>query len=688
MTFKFPTVKRNQRSHFNNKTLLTLGITSLLIGCGSDKSSDSGTTPEQPQLMPLPAKTITANVGNATLKALQESVLIQDTQGEESLVDIEAFKGVQFGHANRFAHSELTYLENTIDATEFGDACPQLKATAQSQSEDCLNLNLWRPEGTQSGDGLPVYLFIHGGDFEYGSGSAKLIHGDKIVAQGSVETNPFIFMTFNYRLGVLGSHWVKGENNSGNYGIGDQQTALEWVKQHIEAFGGDAQNVTLMGQGSGAMSVSILQQQAEKEGQANDYFQRSIMQSNPYGFEYRSYDVAKSQDDELDLVDASLEEVLLTQESLLSPTTRIKDWLLKSILPLVNEYSPISLGKADHTPMGTLMPFSPYLACEKTSLLGACSQNAAQPYQSDFIVPTVIGVNAKDSNTMSMLPTLTFLIPKILDLVLEQSPELQSDNATSQDWINAIQNWVQSDAASTDIDSLFASRDGEATMQLELEDLLAVLPKSAYEAVSQLYFGLENRNSTSELLSLTDFYPNDESELDNAMRNMGQFKMMMNDMLFSGPSRIKAKQSQQPVTFYQFDYKPSFNVWAYNTKGEERSVDISDALKTVSCISGACNGSELPFVFNKSFKLDGEEVSPSKKDKALMNKLSRIWFSDALFSDYQYSEATDSVMSIDNEGSIHLEIDWDNYFQQGVDPVLRNGRLNGLEDLNLIANYL
>ncbi|OIQ26781.1 carboxylesterase family protein [uncultured Vibrio sp.] len=673
----------------HKKTLLTLCLTTLLVACGSDKEADQKNSQKQPILTPEAAQKVTLSVGNSTFTALKESVLIQDTQNNDALINIETFKGIQYAAADRFEHSETLDLRSEVDATQFGSACPQLKSTAQPQSEDCLNLNVWRPLGTQGGDDLPVYIFIHGGDFEHGSGSDALIQGDTVVAQGASDQSPFIAITFNYRLGLLGSHWVKGEQVNGNYGLGDQQTALKWVSQYIEDFGGDAQNITLMGQGAGAMSVALLQQQSDKNRWVGDEFQRAIMQSNPYGFEYRSYDVAKAQDADLELSHASLDEVLLAQKNILAPATRVMDWLLKSILPAINELSPFPLGKADHTPMATLMPFSPYLACEKT-VLGACSIDAEQPYQSDFIVPTVVGVNGKDSNTMSMLPTLTFLIPKILDVVIEQTPMLENENSTSLDWIHAIQNWVQSDEAQSDIEALLtaAESDKEMAIQLSLEDVFEVLPTSAYEAVSQLYFGLENREKTSELLSLTDFYPNDESELNSAVRNMGQFKMMMNDMLFSGPSRIKAQQSQQPVTFYHFDYKPSFNVWAYNTKADTRSVDIGDALKTLSCVTGACHASELPFVFNKPFKLNGEPVSPSKKDKRLMSKLSRIWFSDALFNDYQYSKASDSVLSIDNDGEIYIEMDWDHYQQQGVDPTLRNGRLSGLEDLEILASYL
>ncbi|MFA0071895.1 carboxylesterase family protein, partial [Vibrio breoganii] len=114
------------------------------------------------------------------ITALRESVVVDRVDGQQILTDIDVFKGISFANADRFEHSQLHSLEGSIDATEFGSACPQLKKTAQPQSEACLNLNLWRPANTQAGDDLPVYVYIHGGDFEYGSGSEALAHGDTV----------------------------------------------------------------------------------------------------------------------------------------------------------------------------------------------------------------------------------------------------------------------------------------------------------------------------------------------------------------------------------------------------------------------------------------------------------------------------------------------------------------------------
>ncbi|CAH8242809.1 hypothetical protein VAEKB19_950001 [Vibrio aestuarianus] len=71
-----------------------------------------------------------------------------------------------------------------------------------------------------------------------------------------------------------------------------------------------------------------------------------------------------------------------------------------------------------------------------------------------------------------------------------------------------------------------------------------------------------------------------------------------------------------------------------------------------------------------------------------MNEMSRVWFSDELFSDYQYDATQDSILLIDENG-VHLsEQDWDSKENKGVDPALRDGRLTGLDNLGILMNYL
>ncbi|WP_047043895.1 carboxylesterase family protein [Vibrio mexicanus] len=652
-------------------TLITLGISAMLTACGGG-SADSQPAPTKPEpLKPEPSQMINIDLGYANIEAQRESVVVDRQNGEQVRVNVQALKGIDYATAERFSPSQVIDLSGKVDATQFGFACPQLKQTSENQDEDCLNLNIWRPDTVQAGDDLPVYVFIHGGDFEYGASSEPLVHGDTVVAQGVDDNSPFIMISFNYRLGVLGSHWVKGENEDGNYGLGDQVRALEWVQNNVGDLGGDSRNVTVIGQGSGAMSIGLLQQKMQEGTLPSHYFQRAIMQSNPYGFEYRNYKSAKSQDDKLDLQHASVEEILAEQASILSLPNQIVSWALKGV----------GLSTAsERTPMGTLMPFSPYMLCHKTSAITTCSDYQKQPFDYDFSVPTVIGSNADDASTMSMLPRLTFLIPKIVEL-LADSPEGDVESVSVSELETAVSTWLSDDE---NVEKAIAALKGDdVTVDLDLP----TLPDTAYEAVSKLFFGKDSTDKTSELLALNDFAPHNESDLGLALGNMSQFKMMMNDMIFAGPSRQKALESEQNVTLYHFAYKPSFNVWTYNTKGEQGDVDEIDLLKSISCISGACNASELPFVFNKALKLDGSAVSPSKKDKALMAQMSRLWFSDELFDNYRYDASSDSVLEFDQEGGYGLALDWDRYGNAGDDPALSNGRLLGLQELGILANY-
>lgn len=128
----------------------------------------------------------------------------------------------------------------------------------EQMSEDCLYLNVWVPEGAAPQARLPVMVWIHGGGLRSGSGSVPLYAGDELAKRG------VIIVTLNYRLGVLGflahpdlSREQPGRT-SGNYGLLDQISALQWVRRNIGAFGGDPDNVTVFGQSSGSISISVL----------------------------------------------------------------------------------------------------------------------------------------------------------------------------------------------------------------------------------------------------------------------------------------------------------------------------------------------------------------------------------------------------------------------------------------------
>jgi Carboxylesterase type B len=125
-------------------------------------------------------------------------------------------------------------------------------------SEDCLYLNVWTPAPGKPEKKLPVAMWIHGGAYTGGWGYEPEFDG-KVWAEKGV-----VLVTINYRLGVFGFlvHPFLTEESpnhvSGNYGLLDQIAALKWVHANIAAFGGDPDDITILGQSAGAGSVKAL----------------------------------------------------------------------------------------------------------------------------------------------------------------------------------------------------------------------------------------------------------------------------------------------------------------------------------------------------------------------------------------------------------------------------------------------
>lgn len=152
---------------------------------------------------------------------------------------------------------EVASWEDVRSCAAFGPSCPQPdEKLGTTYSEDCLSLNVWAP-AAKPGDRLPVMVWIHGGAFNFGSGSLPEYNGRNLARKGVV------VVTSNYRLGPLGFlvHPLLSKESShavsGNYGLLDQVAALRWVRRNIAAFGGDPDRVTLFGQSAGSRSVSL-----------------------------------------------------------------------------------------------------------------------------------------------------------------------------------------------------------------------------------------------------------------------------------------------------------------------------------------------------------------------------------------------------------------------------------------------
>jgi para-nitrobenzyl esterase len=166
------------------------------------------------------------------------------------------------------------------DAGQVGAICIQPPANGDNgvgpppMSEDCLTLNVWTPRPRD--EPLPVMVWIHGGGYANGSGTAALYDGANLARRG------VIVVTLNYRLGRLGffdhpalaAERPAGEP-AGNYGVMDMIAALEWVRDNIAAFGGDPEQVTIFGESAGGVAVTQLMVAEAARG----LFARAVVQS-------------------------------------------------------------------------------------------------------------------------------------------------------------------------------------------------------------------------------------------------------------------------------------------------------------------------------------------------------------------------------------------------------------------------
>ncbi|MDJ0852499.1 MAG: carboxylesterase/lipase family protein [Myxococcota bacterium] len=205
-----------------------------------------------------------------------------------SIPEVEVFRGIPFARPPvgklRFRPPQpVEPWSGRREAKQFGPSAPQwgqlpafarrlIAAGPGGLSQDCLYLNVWTPACDRAR--RPVMVWIHGGAFTMGSGSTPLYAGTHFAKRGDV-----VVVTLNYRLGAFGFlnlRSLSGRSDApANLGLLDQIAALEWVRDNIEAFGGDPGNVTIFGESAGGMSVGTLLGVPRAEG----LFHRAICQS-------------------------------------------------------------------------------------------------------------------------------------------------------------------------------------------------------------------------------------------------------------------------------------------------------------------------------------------------------------------------------------------------------------------------
>lgn len=168
------------------------------------------------------------------------------------------WKGIPYAQAKRWeAPIDPQTWTETLDCTDYGSVAVQSGmdySTFQyvtKGSEDCLNLDVYAPDDAE---GLPVLVYVHGGNNQ--TGDTSEIPGTDLVI-----TNQCVYVTINYRLGLLGFNCLPAlqkEGETGNYGMLDIAKALDWVKSNISEFGGDPGNITVSGFSAGGRDVMAM----------------------------------------------------------------------------------------------------------------------------------------------------------------------------------------------------------------------------------------------------------------------------------------------------------------------------------------------------------------------------------------------------------------------------------------------
>uniref|UniRef100_A0A131YKF0 Carboxylic ester hydrolase n=1 Tax=Rhipicephalus appendiculatus TaxID=34631 RepID=A0A131YKF0_RHIAP len=197
-----------------------------------------------------------------------DSVVITTEEGKvrgrcESVVgrDVDIFLGIPYaappvGELRFLKPQPVSPWKGVYDATTVKDSCMQPRVPwvfdiPTALSEDCLHLNVWTPQASESTK-LPVVVWFYGGIFKLGSAYETRYNAAPLAA-----LNDVVVVSCNFRSGMFGFLDANNEAAPGNVGLWDQVMVMEWVQRNIRAFGGDPELVTLFGESSGAMDIHL-----------------------------------------------------------------------------------------------------------------------------------------------------------------------------------------------------------------------------------------------------------------------------------------------------------------------------------------------------------------------------------------------------------------------------------------------
>lgn len=375
-----------------------------LIGCGqaSDDASVADTAMPEQSMDPLVAATQYGKV-----RGFEED-------------GVKVFKGIRYGAdtaTTRFAAPKAPEPWDDIkEALAYGNSTRQVPTGSggglfaswrpdpvPALSEDSLFLNVWTPE-LRDGVKRPVMVWFHGGGFSSGNGSSNAYDGVRLANRGDV-----VVVTVNHRLNIFGYTYLGeyGEQfaDSGVAGQLDLIQSLKWVRDNIQEFGGDPDNVLIFGESGGGMKVSVLMGMPEAEG----LFHRAVIQSGP-GITVRTPAETKPG------VDALIAKLGLTAETIdeirTMPPEKIEEaaWALAAEGGPTGWSGPVLDGKNI-----TRQPFTP----------------DAAPYASD--VPVLIGTTRTENSLL-----IGARNPSTFELTYEELPAALSPRAPGKDTAHIV----------------------------------------------------------------------------------------------------------------------------------------------------------------------------------------------------------------------------------------------------------
>ena len=184
-------------------------------------------------------------------------------KGEKVIVDhvsVNAFLGIQYATAKRFEEPKKIVWKNIRNAFDMPPSCPQnellsdlsaFKFLTPNFTEDCLYLNIFAPTNNNPMIKRPILVYIHGGLFSFGGIGTDELDGRYFAAKYNI-----VFIAIQYRIGALG--FINIDDRINNFGLRDQQYALEWIRENSADFGGNEGQITVVGHGVETIGIMEL----------------------------------------------------------------------------------------------------------------------------------------------------------------------------------------------------------------------------------------------------------------------------------------------------------------------------------------------------------------------------------------------------------------------------------------------